>query len=151
MRRRKRTHLIAVAAICVVGVGWWLFGFSTHCEGPFTTTMHRRFGRVTRVDLSASDGRRITRERILYTWTEPYEAGDPITSCAAIPPEVWQDRNDDGKWDTWLLRVGPDNQGNCSTEYRVDLTNDGRADWTFISPHGAHEQARRQIETRRGF
>jgi hypothetical protein len=140
--------LVTIAAI---GIAWWLFGFSTYREGPFVTRMYRRFGRVTRIDLSAWNGQTITRERILYPWSEPYEPGDPITSCAAIPPEVWQDWNSDGTWDTWLRRVGPDQRGDCSTEYQVDLTNDGRPDWKFISPYTGSEEARRQIVARRGF
>lgn len=53
---------------------------------------------------------------------------------AAILPEVWQD------WD-----------GECSVEYRVDLSGDGRPDWRFIRRYGEYEQARSKIVTRRGF
>lgn len=70
---------------------------------------------------------------------------------AAILPEVWQDWDGDGNWDTWLYRVGPDRQGECSVEYRVDLSGDGRPDWRFIRRYGEYEQARSKIVTRRGF
>jgi hypothetical protein len=91
------------------------------------------------------------RERILYKWSEPYEPGDPATSCAAILPEIWQDWNGDGKWDTWLFRTGPAARGDCSVEYRIDLTQDGKADWRFVSPHGEYASARTRIVARRGF
>jgi hypothetical protein len=113
--------------------------------------MHRWFGRVTRVDLSFSAGGKIARERFLYTWGAPYEVGDPIASCAAIPPEVWEDADGDGEWDIWRRRVGPDQRGECATEYRVDLDRDGRADWRFISGYGAGEDVRRKIVDRRGY
>ncbi|HEX7829137.1 MAG TPA: hypothetical protein VF787_05750, partial [Thermoanaerobaculia bacterium] len=111
----------------------------------------RRWGRVTRIDISANDDRKIARERIYYTWSEPYEPGDPTTSCSTIPAEVWQDWNGDGQWDTWLFRSGPNASGDCSVNYRIDLTNDGQHDWQFISSLANHEEARTRIISRRGF
>lgn len=151
MKRDTRRLRLVAGIAGLLGVAWWLFGFTTHRQGPFTTRLHRHWGRVTRIDLSVTDGRRTTRERVLFPWSEPYEPGDPVSSCAAILPEVWQDWDGDGNWDTWLYRVGPDRQGECSVEYRVDLSGDGRPDWRFIRRYGEYEQARSKIVTRRGF
>ncbi|HEX8169257.1 MAG TPA: hypothetical protein VF824_01815 [Thermoanaerobaculia bacterium] len=145
-----RARVVAGGAI-LLALAWWLFGFTTYREGPFTTTLYRRWGRVTRIDMSANDARQITHERILFKWSDPYEPGDPTTSCAAIPSEVWQDRNRDGKWDTWLFRTSPNAHGDCSIEYRVDLTNDGHPDWQFTSAFGKYEEARAGIVRRRGY
>ena len=150
MQPSVRRLLPAAAVLAVAALAWWLFGFTTHREGPFTTRAYRRFGRVTRVDMSVADAPQF-RTRFVYTWGEPYEQGDPVTSCAAIQPEIWQDLNGDGNWDTWLYRVGPDRSGECSVEYRVDLTNDGKPDWRFISAHGEHELARSRLLSCRGF
>lgn len=151
MPAKSRTVRSLAGVACFLALAWWLFGFTTHREGPFTTRLYRRWGRVTRIDMSAIDGRRTTHERILFKWSEPYERGDPTTLCSAILPEVWQDWNGDGKWDTWLFRAGPNAQGECSVEYRVDLTNDGKPDWRFFSRHGEHEKARTRVVARRGF
>jgi hypothetical protein len=151
MSTTSRIIRSAAGVACLLALAWWLFGFTTHQEGLFTTKFYRRWGRVTRIDMSADDGHRIMHERILFKWSEPYEPGDPATSCTAIHPEVWQDWNGDGKWDTWLFRRNTNTQGECSVEYRVDLTNDGKADWQFISPFGKHEEARTKIVSRRGF
>ena len=145
----KSSIRFAVTIAGAVSLAWWLFGFTNHREGPFETRMVRRLGRVTRIDMSMVNS--TYRERIVFSWLEPYEQGDPTTSCAAILPEVWQDSNGDGTWDTWRYRVGPDASGECSVEYRVDLTKDGKPDWRSISPHGAHDDARSRILARRGF
>lgn len=47
--KRKREFVLAI--VSAAAIGWWLFGFSIHREGPFRTTMYRRFGRVVRIDL----------------------------------------------------------------------------------------------------
>ncbi|HEX7830165.1 MAG TPA: hypothetical protein VF787_10935, partial [Thermoanaerobaculia bacterium] len=80
----RRTRSIA-GVVVLLALGWWLFGFTTYREGPYTTQHFRRWGRVTRIDISANDDRKIARERIYYTWSEPYEPGDPTTSCSTIP------------------------------------------------------------------
>jgi hypothetical protein len=140
--------------LAIVGaalLAWWLFGFTTFGEGPYTARMQRWCGRVTRVDLSWSAGGKITRERFLYTWAAPYQVGDPITSCDAIPPEVWEDADGDGEWDACRRRVAPDQRGECATEYRVDLDRDGRADWRFVTAYSDGEDVRRKIVARRGY
>jgi hypothetical protein len=144
-----RWRAATVATLAVGLTGWWLFGFSRESEGPLTTTMYRRFGRVTRSDMS--DRSRNDRMRVIYSWSEPYEQGDPITSCAAVLPETWQDWNADGRWDTWTYRVGPDRAGECSVEYRVDLNGDERSDWRFVSAFHSSDRARQRIVDHRGF
>jgi hypothetical protein len=146
----RRKKALAIAALALVGTCWWLFGITFYKEGPHTMTLHRWFGRVTRVDV-VSSAEKVTRLRILYSWSEPYEQGDPIGSCSSTLPEAWQDWNGDGRWDTWTYRVGPDRAGECSVEYRVDLNNDERPDWRFVSRFGDWDRAHEAIKRRRGF
>jgi hypothetical protein len=143
--------LLAAAFVAFALAAWWLFGFSTTTEGPFTERSYRFFGRVTRIDTVSTNPNRRFRTRLVYPWSEPWTQGDPVTSCAAIPPETWEDRNGDSIWDTWLYRVGPDRAGQCSIEYRIDLTHDGRADWRFVSAFGNYAEGERRIRTRRNF
>lgn len=114
-------------------------------------TFYRRFGRVTRIDLDSPVNGTTTRERLLFSWSDPFVNGDPLTDCAAIFPESWQDRNGDGRWDTWLYRVGPDAAGHCQVEYRIDTKGSGRPDWVFRLPYGQYGKANAMIRERRGF
>src|SRR5262249_17974338 len=107
-------------ALVVLAAAWWMFGFSVSRAGQFTHVSRRVFGTVTRIHIF--EGTLRERERVLFPWSEPFEGGDPITDCAAIFPERWLDMNGDGRWDTWLRRLGPDGSGECRVEYRVDTT-----------------------------
>jgi hypothetical protein len=91
------------------------------------------------------------RERAVYSLSQPFVNGFASSDCGAIPPELWQDRNGDGLWDTWIYRVAPDSTGHCQVEYRVDTKMSGRPDWVFILPYGQHELADAMIKERRGF
>jgi hypothetical protein len=141
--------MLAIAVLVLAGIGWWLFGTSVITERSSTMTFHRWFGRVTRIDV-VFEGEKTLRDRFVYSWREPYEKGDPNGTCGG-PPEIWEDRNGDGRWDTWMYRVGPDRSGQCSTEYRLDLNNDERPDWRFVSGPGEWTNAHKLIKQRRGF
>jgi len=132
---------------------WWLFGVSIYREPKFNATMisHRFFGRVTRIDYKVVDHGITYKERWLFSWSDPYTEGDPITECAAIFPERWQDCNGDGKWDTWLFKIGPDSSGKCKIQYRVDTKLSGKPDWVFMAEYGDYEKTRQMIIERRGF
>ncbi len=143
--------LAAGVGLVLLALAWWLFGFRTYRYGGSTMTLRRFFGRVTRIDsVIVSNGRRYP-ERILFPWSDPYTPGDPITECAAIFPQVWQDRNGDGRWDTWLRRVGPDSKSRCRIEYQVDTTLTGTPDWTFVLNYGDYKKADAMMKARRGF
>jgi hypothetical protein len=150
MTSRRR---LAIPALVIAGLGvsWWLFGFNTHQFGESSITSHRFLGRVTRIDSVVVAGGRAVRTRQIYPWAEPFVNGDPMTDCAAICPESWQDRNGDGRWDTWIYRVGPDGAGQCQVEYRVDSKGAGQPDWVFRLPAGQFEKANLMIKERRGF
>jgi hypothetical protein len=148
-----RWLIVVVVIIAVASATWWLFGWTTGItpEGP--QTAHRFFGRVTRLDDTTKVNGRMVRERILYRWSAPFGRGEGWQSCVVIPPERWQDRNNDGRWDTWLRRVGPDTRGECSVEYLVDTKGTGQPGWSFVVAYGAEkqQQADALVAARRGF
>jgi hypothetical protein len=148
---RRRAHLWRAAALValLLGLAWWLFGVSVWRLGKTTCVARRVFGRVTRIHVL--DETLKEREQILFSWSEPFEARDPATDCAAIFPEHWLDANRDGRWDTWLRRIGPDASGHCRVEYRVDTTLSGKPDWTFTRNSDDYEAAHAAIVARRGF
>ena len=147
----RRGVILAAAGILLSSV-WYLFGFKTESTGDgWKWVLHRSFGRVTRIDhFRPANGSR-PFERIVFPWSEPYEGGDPMTSCASIFPELWQDRNGDGKWDTWAKRVGPDADGECRVRYEVDTSGSGKPDWVFVADLRDYEKASQAIIARRGF
>ena len=145
-------RVLRVAAVFAgLAIAWWLFGWSTGITPLGKITLRRYFGRVTRIDCSTRVNGKLVRERILFPWSEPFVRGEPITSCAAIMPERWQDRNGDGRWDTWLRRVGPDGSGECHVEYLVDTLGSGKPDWSFVMSYRDFEKADAMIKERRGF
>lgn len=135
--------------VLLFGLAWWLFGVSVWRTGETTYVARRLLGRVTRIHVLDRTFRE--RERVFFSWSEPFDVGDPITDCAAIFPERWQDVNHDGHWDTWLRRLGPDASGHCRVEYRVDTTLSGRPDWTFTLDYSDYEEAHAAMVARRGF
>jgi hypothetical protein len=59
--------------------------------------------------------------------------------------------NGDGRWDTWLRRVGPDESGRCRVEYRVDTKLTGTPDWVFVLDFADYEKGDEMMKARRGF
>jgi hypothetical protein len=111
---------------------------------------YRFFGRITRIE-STLPGHSSPTVRALYSWSEPFENVDPLTSCAAIVPERWQDRNADGRWDTWEKRIGPDASGECSIRYEIASANSTKPQWSFTLPFGDHKKAEARMRQLRGF
>jgi hypothetical protein len=146
----RRSGVAALICLAMGATAWWLFGFETHRSGNGgALVLYRRWGRVTRIDVLDTATR--PRERILFTWSEPYTESDPATECAAIFPERWLDMNGDGRWDTWMRRTGPDWSGHCSVEYQVDTKGTGAPDWTFVLGFSEYEKANQMMKARRGF
>ncbi len=146
MRIQKRW--MAIGALAGLGTAWWLFGCSVRRSDNQVVILRRVFGRVTNVHIFSG---RAERERILFPWSEPYEQADPTSECAAIPPERWMDLNGDGRWDTWLRRVGPDDRGHCAVQYQVDTNLDAKPDWQFVLGFSDYEKGAAMMKARRGF
>jgi hypothetical protein len=134
--------------VCLLSVAWWQFGVTVYRLGDRTAVEQRVLGRVTAIHVLAGLAE---RERFLFPWSEPFEHGDPLTECAAILPEHWLDLNSDGRWDTWLKRLGPDGAGRCSVQYLVDTDLDGRSDWTFVLRFSEYDKGTAMMKARRGF
>ncbi len=60
-----------------------------------------------------------------------------------------EDRDFDGRWDTWTVNLGPNGIGKCIIEYKVDTSGDGKPDWTFTSADSV--KAYQDIMEARGF
>lgn len=148
--RTRRLTQVLVLAIVVAGA-WHLFGFTPYSlpETKARVVFHRSFGRVVRVDRFAA-GLETPVERHLFPLSNPYRRGDPIT-CAGRFPETWQDRNRDGKWDTWLRNLDPGPDGQCRTEYSVDTLGSGKPDWVFVADSDNYHETREAIVARRGY
>ena len=146
---RLTTRSTVLGALLALGLSWWLFGITVVRLGSGTVVLQRVLGRVTRIYFLDPTFRET--ERLLYPWSEPYEQGDPMTFCASLVPERWLDANHDGRWDTWLLKLGPDASGECGLEFRVDTMLKGQPDWVFTRRGQEVQKAWAVIEARRGF
>ena len=144
----KRYLVIIVALIIIAGLYWWLFGWTSADNPSLGMFCYKRFfGRVTIVDLDSNrDGK--PDARVKYTWNDPYKGiVDGICVLAGVP--VLEDRDFDGRWDTWTVNLGPDDDGNCIYEFKVDTSGDGKPDWRFTSVDSV--KAYQDIRDRRGF
>lgn len=127
-----RVRKVAVA-LSLLAASWWLFGFEVGGSGDYTYIFRRVLGPVTRIHVFSKEWLEV--ERTLFSWSEPFRNAHYTTDCGMIFPEIWRDSNEDGRWDTWLRRVGPDENDHCQVEYNVDTDEDGVADWTFLADY----------------
>ena len=96
------------------------------------------------------DGDRRPVERWIYRWSRPFEEGcNP--PCAFLPAERWEDRNRDGRWDTWRYNLGnAPGYGGCRERFEVDTLGTGAPDWIFVADTGDWQQTNAAIRARLG-
>ena len=99
-------------------------------------TKRRILARTTIVSIDADrDG--MIDGQAFFSWFTP--AKGTYTNYR----EMREDRNHDGKWDTWLINLED------KTKFQVDLTGDEKADWEFESSDSSAAYAK--IKARRGY
>ena len=139
----------AVAVAVLLGGGWWLFRVTTVENDTVGIVRYKRsFGRIVAIEADRDrDGR--AEVVVTYSWSRPYTQGGDSGAGCLDPGHTAEDRNRDGRWDTWYEAVGPSTQGECVYRYSVDMDLDGKPDWSFEAVNGTEAFA--AIEERRGF
>ena len=134
---RARVLVGVVLILILATAGWWLFGWETIDNPPLGVETHRRmFGRVTVLSLDSDrDGN--DDAQVFYSWRSP------LGPQGAGWRDMREDRNRDGRWDTWLVNRGD------RTQFRVDLNGDEVPDWEFIT--GDSISAFEEIRQTRGY
>jgi hypothetical protein len=117
----KRFHILffgALSAAALAGVGWWLFGWTT-VDNPALGLMReqRCWGTVSAIH---GDSNRDGKTNVILFGSNLDHTGFEWT-------EIWEDRDHDGNWDTWLVNT------DSGTLVKIDLDRDGRPDSQFIN------------------
>jgi hypothetical protein len=129
MRRRVIAVTLLLAAIAASGIAGWLLFHTTTRDNPALGVLrfHRFFGRVTKVSLDVNrDGRADAVS--LFHWNRPYQ---DLTDVPQDHYELREDRNFDGRFDTWLRPVMDNGSRTGLVVFEVDLDGDGEFDWRF--------------------
>ena len=143
MKKLLLALIISLATLAIVTTIWWLFGWKTE-DNPALgeISYYRFFGRVTSLYVDSDrDGQ--YEALSLFHWTTPH------IGPQSQPYEIREDRNQDGNWDTWIIRIESPSNGNPVSEFRVDLDGDGKSDWKFRSSDSM--SAYDEIKKKRGF
>ncbi|MEL7059530.1 MAG: hypothetical protein AAGN46_05840 [Acidobacteriota bacterium] len=119
---RLASGLIALVAALA---GWWAFGWTAreHPDLGFIEES-RWFGRVVRTTVDVDgDGRLDGEARVPWSSSVAGEVCWVLPGCT-----MWlrEDRDGDGRWDTWWHRSEAAGGG---LEISADLDGDGAADW----------------------
>lgn len=146
--RAKRTLALVVATAVLVGAIWWLFRTTAVENDTVGIVRYKRsFGRIVAIEADR-DGDGKVELRVSYSWSQPFHR-DAVGPGCLDTGRTAEDRNYDGRWDTWYEAVGPNSDGDCVYLYSADLDLDEEPDWEFESVSGT--DAFVAVKERRGF
>ena len=105
------------------------------------------FGRVTSLGYYTDRSSR-AEATIRYKWSDPWTSGRESSYDFEVAME---DRNHDGRWDTWMEPTGETNNGDPVLVIRADTILDGEPDFEARGNASTLESSYRVIESQRGF
>jgi len=130
--------------IALTCASWWAFGWSTSNNPELGVIKeYRWFGRITRVTSDVNQDGTIDGE-LIARWSEPFEGNGGIASFRSMS----EDRNFDGRWDTWILST---DDSPTSTLVSGDTNGDGSPDWKRPLKYGEYAEAIEELRAIRGF
>jgi hypothetical protein len=122
-------YLIFLALVAGVAWAWWSSTPLETSDGAGGAVVYRRlFGRVVGVE-SDRDGDGTAEVVTRYSYSEPFAGRlDPAQGCKDWTRHT-EDRNADGRPDTWHRAVGETASGECRWRFDADVDGDGEIDW----------------------
>ncbi|MEZ5331591.1 MAG: hypothetical protein R2991_05970 [Thermoanaerobaculia bacterium] len=112
-----------------------------------TVTYRRLLGRIVAVE-SDRDGDGEAEVVSRYTFARPFHRQPTDSPCGDWSRHA-EDRDADGRADTWIRAVGDDGAGRCLYLFEADVNGDGSADWSLEST--ARSEAYSRMAQIRGF
>lgn len=140
----------ALSFLVVVGLvaAWWFSRPIVEQDPDMGTVTYRRLlGRIVAVE-SDRDGDGTPEVVIEHSFSEPFERVGGPGPCEDWSPRA-EDRNGDGRPDTWYRAVGDDGRGRCLYSFDADVDLDGEPDWSMESTDRAEAYSR--MAQLRGF
>ena len=122
-------YLVFFAAVAAVAWAWWSSTPIETGDGSGGRVTYRRLlGRVVAVE-SDRDGDGDAEVVSEFSYAEPFTGStDPAAGC-----DDWtkhrEDRDADGRDDTWHRAVGETAGGECRWRFDADVDGDGAVDW----------------------
>lgn len=105
-----------------------------------TVTYRRLLGRIVAVE-SDRDGDGEPEVVSRYSFSEPFHRQRLDSPCADWSRHA-EDRDADGRSDTWIRAVGDDGSGRCLYLFEADVDRDGDPDWSLESADRAEAYSR---------
>lgn len=141
---------ILASAAALACVAWWLFGWRTvESEAQGRLEYHRFFGRCTRLAADVNrDGR--AEMEVFYPWSAPY-IGIVDGPCGDSHLRTREDRDLDGRWDTWSVRLDSGPRSPCPLRIAADTDGDGEPDWYRTVPFDQAPEVYGELVAVRGF
>ncbi len=153
MRRRFTARASAgwVVLVAIVGLGIWTSRPIVNQNPQIGTIRYERLlGRIVAIEVdSDGDGRPESLAR--FRWREPYDPNIYTYNgpyCADVGRH-FEDRDRDGRWDTWFHSISEVGEGDCVYSFEADTNGDGQPDWFQESADGIGIFA--QLVELRGF
>jgi len=146
-----RFSILLASCLLLLGAAvFWLFGWRSEDQADVGVVRYQRFfGRYTEVTVDADrDGSADVEVR--YRWSDPY-IGNVNDPCGDSFVEIREDRDFDGNWDTWTLRVAATKFDPCPVRIDADTDADGRADWGKVVSFGRTQDVYADLRSSRGF
>jgi hypothetical protein len=140
--------LLSFLVIAGLGAAWWYSRPIVEQDPTLGTVTYRRLlGRIVAVE---SDSDRDGRPEVVteYPFSAPFERQAVPEACPDWSPHA-EDRDGDGRPDTWYRAVGDDGAGRCLYAFEADVDLDGRPDWSMESTDRAEAYTR--MAQLRGF
>jgi hypothetical protein len=129
-------------------VAWHYFGWETlHTDTGWTIRRNRTLGRVT---VLAYDTNRdwFADAKYIYRFSDPWIPAEEYRHYYIVGKE---DRNYDGRWDTWWIPTDDTENGKRVILVRADTNLDGRPDYDFRKLAGVTSEEYAEVEQLRGF
>ena len=126
MSKGLRVSALALGVVATALAGYAMFRTSSIDNRALgVINFHREWGRITKVSVDANRDGRIDGEYV-YTWNRPY-----IGNHGNDPATYREDRNHDGRWDTWrdmsTTVLAVDIDGDEMPDVELDATQSGLA------------------------
>lgn len=140
--------VLSFLVVAGLAAAWWFSRPIVEQDRDLGTVTYRRLlGRIVAVE-SDRDGDGKAEVRTEYSFAEPFERQSVSDPCPDWRRHA-EDRNGDGRPDTWYQAAGDDGAGRCLYLFEADVDADGDPDWTMQSTDRAEAYTR--IAQLRGF
>lgn len=140
---------VGILVMCsLLAMMWHYFGWETvHTDTGWSIRRHRVLGRITLLAYD-TDGDGFADAKYVYRLSGPWVPERDDLHYYSLGKE---DRNYDGRWDTWLRPTNQTEDGDTVLLFQADTDLDGRPDFETLKAASVSSEAYEEVEKQRGF